>query len=79
MAEQRRKLTVPRTLEVGSGIIILMLHTIVQGLLIFLIILGMIILRLTWGNGFHLIFRYLPKRWQRWLFDEKRPSAEKSH
>lgn len=56
-----------------------MAHTILQGLVIFLIVLGALFFRLTFGNGFHIIYRYLPKSWQRWLFDEKRSSAQKSH
>ena len=56
-----------------------MMHTIIQGLLIFLVVLGLLLFRLTAGNGFHLVHRLLPKTWQRWLFDQKRPSAEKTH
>ena len=56
-----------------------MMHTIVQGLLIFLVVLGLLLFRLAAGNGFHLVHRLLPKSWQRWLFDQKRPSAAKTH
>jgi hypothetical protein len=56
-----------------------MMHTIIQGLLIFLVVLSLLLFRLTAGNGFHLVYRLFPKGWQRWLFDQKRPPAEKTH
>jgi hypothetical protein len=55
-----------------------MMHAIEQGLLIFLVVLGLILFRLSAGNGFHLIARLFPKSWQRWLFGMKPASRAKS-
>ena len=55
-----------------------MMHTIGQGLFIFLIVLGLLLFRLSAGNGFHVVSRVFPKSWQRWLYGQKPPSAEKT-
>jgi hypothetical protein len=56
-----------------------MLHSIGQSLLIFFTALGLIAFRLLWPSLLtdKLMLRHLPTRWQEWLFDKPRSSAER--
>lgn len=54
-----------------------MLQNVEHALFILFLIVMLVAFRLLFGHpAFQVMFRYLPKRWQQWLFSEPQSSAK---